>query len=456
MTRTVAWCLLMGYALQGAGAEPKDFRFRRDIELGKSATDRLVSVVLPSDVYAATRDGYPDLRIFDGQGRQTPCLAEMATQTRTHTVRAPCRSHVASLKEREDGIELVVQLEDESPAADGLTIWTPLADYERRVRVFGSTSGRVWTPLVNGLIFDYSRYMDLGNRELSLPENDFRRLKVVISGIADAKDSPFLELTRKYRGGTEAERIEKTVVQRRPFRMDRIDLWRLRSEQLSERPREVNYPVEMSRVEEDAAGKSTIVYLRSRREPLTEFTLETSSRNFSRAARVQVPVRRGVRMQWADISQGRVSLVDFGGYRSESLGLSFPEQRQDEYRIVICNEDSPPLEIKGVKARGNEYRLVLLAAGNETYRLCYGADEVGRPEYDAAAVLGPLQLRGNRPTEAPLGKEIANPAVGPPSFALRGILNNALFLGAVVVLLVAALGWALFRATRRINALPKE
>jgi hypothetical protein len=36
------------------------------------------------------------------------------------------------------------------------------------------------------------------------------------------------------------------------------------------------------------------------------------------------------------------------------------------------------------------------------------------------------------------------------------LLNNPLFLGPVIAALVALLGWALWRATRRINELPKE
>ena len=67
-----------------------------------------------------------------------------------------------------------------------------LTNYERRVRVFGSEDGMDWTPLVaDGLVFDYSRYMDISNREIRLPKNNCRQFKISIAGIADARSRRF-------------------------------------------------------------------------------------------------------------------------------------------------------------------------------------------------------------------------------------------------------------------------
>jgi hypothetical protein len=361
------------------------------------------------------------------------------------------------LHEQDDGLELIVQLDRDAASADGLSILTPLRDYERRVRVLGSKDGAEWTPLAaGGLVFDYSRYIDLSNCEIRLPKNDFRQLKILLSGIADAKESPFLELTRKYRGGRDAETIEKTVLQRRPFRMDRIELWREIPETIAEYEKKADYPVEEFRTEEDPADKNTIVEIETQREPLTEFTIETASRNFSRSIAIQRAARRGVRTEWVDIARGKMSLVDFGGYRKQGLTIDFPEQRETAYRIVIRNEDNPPLAITGVKARGNVYRAVFLAAKDEGYRLAYGAEETDPPKYDTATVLAPL-VQGHAVVEARLGDEIAGPAAGsPPAMGLRSALNNPILLGTVIVLLVAALGWALFQAAKRIDKLPRE
>ena len=39
---------------------------------------------------------------------------------------------------------------------------------------------------------------------------------------------------------------------------------------------------------------------------------------------------------------------------------------------------------------------------------------------------------------------------------VRSVLNNWFFLGGAIVLMVAVLGWALYRASRRLEGLPKE
>ena len=102
------------------------------------------------------------------------------------------------------------------------------------------------------------------------------------------------------------------------------------------------------------------------------------------------------------------------------------------------------------------YRAVFLAAENQSYRLGYGSDEADPPNYDAAIVLVPLR-QGQAACEGRLGKEVANPLAGPsPAFSLRTIVNHPVLLGAAIVVLVGMLGWSLFRATRRINEIPRE
>jgi hypothetical protein len=453
--RSIMLLLLFGCALPCMAADPV-FQFSKPIERA-TAGESILAVPLDADVYSATRPELPDLRVLDAADQEVPCLIEKATEPRTQIVRSGCSSKVVSLKEQGDSLEVLVRLEADAPAADGVDIVTPLTDFERRVSVFGSDDGMRWTPLVSGsLVFDYSRYMDISNREIRLPRNRFRQFRISIAGIADAKESPFLDLTRKYRGANEAERTEKTVLERRPFHIDRIELWHEQSEKTFEYDRKIGYKPAGWRVVEDTAKKSTIVEVSMRREPITELTLETSSRNFSRTVEVQVPVRHDGRTQWREIGRGTVSLVDFGGYHRATLGVSFPQNRQSDYRLVIRNEDNRPLAITGVNARGNVYRVVFLTAKDETYRLAYGSDEAKQPRYDAAVVLAPLR-QGHGTREGQLGPQTAVAAVPqPPEFDLRRLLNSPLFLGPVIVALVALLGWGLVRAARRIDEIPKE
>lgn len=456
MTRTAAFCLLLVWALPSAAAEPETFRFHKEIERGETGRESMIAVTFDADVFAATRDGLPDLRVLDGQGRQTPLLIEKVVENIDYTVRMPLRSRVVSLRVQGDGLKVVLELEDGEQGADGLSIFTPLKDYERRVRVFGSKDGFGWMALEeNGLVFDYSRFMDIDNRDVLLPTNQCRRYAVSVIGVDDVEESLIREMTRKFQGKEEVERVEKIVLERRPFRMDRIEMWRNQSKTLERHDKKSDYTVSVAKVEEDLTENTTSIYVDTRRQPITELMLETLSRNFNRPIQVQVPVTRGGRTEWRDIAQGKVSMIEFGAFSDKSLAISFPEQRVEEYRIVIRNEDNPPLKITDVMARGNVYRAIFIAEADKTYRLVYGSDDAKRPNYDAAAVLAPLRAEGHRPSEAVFGPEVANAAAESSPISFRAVLNNPLLLGAAIVVLVLLLGWALFVATRRIDRLPK-
>jgi hypothetical protein len=436
--------------------EPLPFHFYKELQREAPADEEIVRVTLDGDVYAATEDRFPDLRVLDPQGAEVPFRLEKATASRSEKVRKPCPSKVLSLQENDDGsIAVTLKLDDLAPAADGLSILTPLADYERHVSVLGSADGSDWKPLVtDGRVFDYSRYMDVSNREVELPKNRHRQFKVVIDDVTDQQQSPLMQLTRELRGDEETRRTESTTVRRRPFRIDRIECWSEDARRQVQGDKKMTYPVVDFQTEEDAKEKSTVIGLRTRREPITSLVLKTASRNFSRQVSVQVPVVRGVLTEWVDVGQATLSNIHVGNFQRERLEVTFPEQRQEEYRIVVSNGDSPPLDVTGIEAEGNIYQIVFFAPGPDPMRVYYGSQSAEQPNYDTTAALASLES-GYPAAEGRLGVEVANPAFGErPGTALGRLLNNKFFLTGAICLVVAVLAWTLFRAGRRIDEIP--
>ena len=459
MTRLTLFCLMVGLALPGAAEEPIPFEFYKDVPPVASEDDSpIVAAILDSQVYFTAREGFPDLRVFDARGAEVPFLLEKATASRRDTVRTTCPSEDPSLDEKEDGsIEVRIRLDKEARAAAGFTLSTPLKDFERRIIVHGSVDGDDWQPLVSdGLVFDYSRYMDVTSREIILPKNRHRQFKIIIQDVTDEQQSSLTKLTRRISDGREIERTEATTVRRRPFRMDRIQFWSEQGVKQYQGDRKSEYPiVEFERID-DGKEKQTLITLSTQREPLTSFTLETTSRNFSRQAVVEVHVERGVRTDWKEIGRATLSLIDIGAFNREDLKITFPERRHQQYRIVIDNQDNPPLEITNVKAEGNVYRMVFFPPETETHRVYYGSETAQRPNYDTAAVLAQPR-KDYLASEVQLGTEIANPAFGkPPGLAFRRLLGNPAFLGAAICIVVAVLTWILFRAGRQIDQITSD
>ncbi len=93
-----------------------------------------------------------------------------------------------------------------------------------------------------------------------------------------------------------------------------------------------------------------------------------------------------------------------------------------------------------------------LKAGNAGIRLCYSRKLI------ASGGLFDLRfLSGYEPVGATLGKQLTNPKFR----AARGLtgarfLNNKIFLGFVIGLMVVVLAWGLYRASRRVDQAAEE
>ncbi|HBO44597.1 MAG TPA: hypothetical protein DD670_11820, partial [Planctomycetaceae bacterium] len=439
------------------------FAYRKDVvRAADPASEDILAVELDSDVYEATAKDFADLRVFDAKGRPTPYRLDRATEDRVTTVLEAYPVKTLDLKEDDDNrIELVVAQEPKEPlAVDGLRFATPLRDYERRVSVFGSDDQADWKPLTtDAMLFDYSRYVDLRGSDVALPRNTYRYFKIVIEEVTDDQKSPLTELTRHLRGNEEEKRVERTTVRRRPLRIDRIESYEKVARTLSRQEKKAEYPVRFDRekgVTQDVKKKQTIIEIGSRREPLTGFTLETPDANFSRTVSVQVPVEKGVTTDWAEVGRGTISVIRFRGLEHGSLEVTFPEQRQTRYRLVIEDRDAPPLEITGVSATGNVNRAVFFADGDASYHVLFGSETAEAADYDTTP-LDETLAKGFAPTAAKLGPRTANPAFGgDEGQRLRRLLRSPWLLGGAIGLMVVVLALILFRAGRRLDGLGEE
>ena len=112
--------------------------------------------------------------------------------------------------------------------------------------------------VTDGVIFDYSRFMDIRNRDVVLPANEYRQFKIVVEQELDDRESPLRELIRGQRQGRQEghPQSRSPANLRTPFRIDRVELWRTcRKRQVARKPRSSPYPTAGFRVEHDAKEK---------------------------------------------------------------------------------------------------------------------------------------------------------------------------------------------------------
>ncbi len=456
----VTWLIAAVLVWAGdACAQDASSRFQKAVELPEIAAEELIVVALDSDVYEAASGDYSDLRLQDASGAVVPFLLRTAVETRTQSHRqhrdAPLRS---ARPLEENALEILVDVPDGAPQPHGIRLISPLKDFQHRVQVSASTDGQQWEPLTeDGLIFDYSRFIDVRNDSVAFTDTftgDLKQLRIVIDDVTAEQYSRLLELTRELVSGEEAARSERVTVDRRPLKVEKVQLWRDVEQLRVVENRRNEYPLVGMSVDRDEQHGQTVVTFESRREPLTQLTIVTPSRNFSRHVSVEVPQTQGMKSGWQRIGSGVISILDFKALQRQELSVSFPESRHRQYRLAIDDRDSPPLTITEIRAAGSVKELVFFASPEQPLTLAYGHDG-GRwkpPSFDTAAITAALR-EGYQPQRAVLASTRQSLAAGEsPPVDLQSLLNRPGVLLAIIAVLIVVLGWFLYQAGRRLDA----
>jgi hypothetical protein len=454
MIRLIALLIACGLATTTHAA---DQRYAKPITLPEITGEELVAVPLDSDIYTASGPDFPDLRIVTADDKEVAYVVRRAQAKRSRTERQAWNATDLTLKRLDDGgLEITFRsdLERHPQPPQGIAFQTPLTNFEHHVKIEASRDGENWQILVeDGLIFDYSQFMDVRNLalDLKIPEDEKpSHYRITIDDVTQEQQSQLLELSRNMQAGEETERTERTVINRQPFRIDSIMLWNDKVMRDVSVDAEADYPVELFKIETDDKSKQTHIYLTSQREPLTEITLETPDRNFSRNARVEIPVDTGVNRSWVMIATAPLSRLDFRTLKRESLTFEIPETRAEEYRVVIENRDSPPLEITATKARGHVYQAVFLANADGKYEVNYGG-ALRAPSYDTAMLDATLKSDFN-PVVATLGPQSVTEMLPEPAKPfLERMLNDTWLLSMLIGVLVLILAFGLYRATKHLD-----
>jgi hypothetical protein len=441
-----------------AAATPGDgpvYRFSRPILWQDGGRQSLLAVPLDGAVYAVSASDFRDLRLTDQNGVETPYLLQKIAASKTEIRRLPSRSETQGLEKIDDeGIVITVNLDKDAASADGLTVVTSQRDFEYNLQIHGSNDGEKWEKLVNNTaIYDYSRYMAVGNRDIELPSNSYRQFKIIVAKASQTRTEEVLELTRTMHGAEELQRSEKTELHDEPLHIERIEFWHKHSETRAEAEQRFDYPVTLTKISQDVEHKTTLIAIETRRQPLTGFTLKTATPNFSRQAEVQIPLQPGMETRQQTLGRATLEALHFQDINRDQSDVTFPEQRQPKYQIVIRNQDNPALEIESVTGYGPGYQLLFLPRAGQNYQLRYGSDRAEAPRYDIAPIRELLR-RGYQSTSVEVGPETVVATVEhKPDFG--ELLNSKWFLGGAIGLMVLVLGWSLYRVGKRVGDLPE-
>ena len=436
-------CLLLGSILVRA-EEPANDRFR-PILIPVIAREELVAVRLDRQVYSRCANTFADLRVRDSEGARISHTVRPLTITHQVVSETAWTPRLTQIKPLPDGsLQIDIDLEKEDTAPSGLRIVTPMMDFSNRVRVIGLKNSEPAGNLSGDTaIWDYSSLINSRNDRVPMAAGTFRSFRIVVDKTTEELESQLMELTRGMQGKAQG----KVIVQRRPFRIDRVDFYTLKSKTVSGDPVLENHDTPPITINFDSVSQSTRVTLESSLEPVTRISLGVDGGNFNR----QVTVEGSDRPEsgsWRTL--GTIRRLSFQGIVEEFMTLTIPETRLRVYRLAIADGDSPPVPIKYVTLSGPVREVIFVARPGIDYQLEYGDAKATAPRLDAAAI-DSLAARGFLPVVGTLGEETTVQA-GIHPHLWKDYLPW--IIGTIITFLGVLLALGLYNAARKVKDFP--
>ncbi len=125
--------------------------------------------------------------------------------------------------------------------------------------------------------------------------------------------------------------------------------------------------------------------LNSVNQPISELKIQTDTPEFYRAVRMSGSVDG---REWSYFGSGVIYRYKQGDQTKESLRIVFPEN--NGYRFIrqeIINENDQPLSKVSFSLAAIPRTLLFKQIAGQNYRLIYGNEKAGRPQYDVAHYL---------------------------------------------------------------------
>lgn len=438
-----------------ADSTVSQFHRSRPVELESPQAPTLAAMRLDAEILSHTRDGLPDMRLLDDALHQVPFLVNPLRQPATDLIRRTWTAEIKQLKPLPEGsLEILVILPDSDPPPAGLQLITPLKNFELRVRIHAGANADAPVLVEDALLYDYSQFMNAHHTEVPLPGNTSRTLLIVVDQAIQIAESRLQELTRTISKGEETQREETVFAERRPLRIDRLLFWTEVPNPAGRKPVLESWPAKSLKIEEDPVTHDTLVYFSADGRPLTQITLQTSSRNFSRSvtAECQSP---NLPQRWSVCGNAECRLLDISGVRDSQLTLQFPGQQRWPLRLRIKNGDSPPLAVTGLELAGPVSEILWIAEPGRNYRLLYDDEHVVAPQHDLLALKTALDSNSETIKAVAGAPEVRNVTL-PATVRANDLLNNPILLISLALLFIAFMAWGLYRAFERVRTLPQD
>jgi len=380
--------------------------------------EELVGVAPDPEVFTGSAPGLVDLRVVAGDGVEVPYKMEVSRGELQRTVVPTTLKEKGYVPGRYT--TFVADLGVAGPGGEGLLhneveILTTSLNFNRTALVKSSDDGNTWMEIAERKVHDFTveeRGFSARDTRIGYTPTSARYLRIRVADEGQGS----IEVV-----GARVSSVKETL------------------------PREVRWPSSVLSTTRDASSRTTLVELDLGFEgvPSHRLSITVPDVNFHREVSAEHSRNR---VAWSVLGgRGAVYAFDTPRFVGDSLDLTFPETTSRYLRLVIYDEDNPPLDVQEVEVWGLQRRLLFSADPALSYQLYYGNPNAERPTYDIERVLPYLDT-----------EDLAEPALGPqrenPQFVGASIpITERLpwLLGVVVAVAAVAVGLILFGVLRR-------
>lgn len=435
--RTLIIALLLLGTLHAA--EPVHFAVLAPIQ-GDLTPQQPVRVPLPAELIRQTRTGFPDLRVFDDQGRETPYVIHTRQRVQDGT-----RTFTFDLVayDRQEEIEtLVLQRPDAIRAITRLQIQTAARDFRRHLRIATSDDRQQWEPLLEDVIFDFSSRVDLRRTAIDLPATDARFLRLILDQAGGSDGMERLQL--QYQD----LKLDVAHLQTGAFKIDRVQGTAGQHVELEAAYDSLELPNPTAHHQQ----QSTDLLLGQLNLPIEQLELHIADPFFHRQVQL-ASSQTGEDDDWT--RRHTDTLYRLPGVREAKTQLTPRLGRTAYLQLHIVNGDSPPLNVERVEVRWLRRELCFIPEAGRTYTLYAGNAKLAAPRYDTAHLIPYQAPRIAAMPAASLGQVGPNPrfdADAPVSDAEATARHQRLLLTALVIVVSVLLAAWLFHLLRGMQA----
>lgn len=388
------------------------------------------------------------VRIRDREGADVPYAVCTLSESYTQSVRKPCGA-VSSLVREVPGntLRMEFKLLTDSPIPNGLTISSPLQNYERKVDVFVSRDGAAWLPLVTGaFIFDSTSTLKMRQTDIALPATDCRQFRLIVSLTSIDRQNAFKRVKRSLdASGQPVSSVEETTVTNEPFKIDDVSFWRKTTSTCPGKPLDILAPPQC--IERVAESKTSVYLFKPVCYPVLGVFIESPEQNFSRLINAFNIVGD---KQSEQLPVSVVSL-HFPGYKEIEPRMQFQPAFEDgTIRLVVNEFDNPPLPVISFRTIHARRCLRFLAEPGSAPFILTASPGAERPQYQLPQMLAAKMLEEKDVVFAPLGKHTGEPICPEPSRKDAASYGWLIYVACIAAAIAVAA--ALYMAFRQLPA----